>query len=866
MRNLTKLIAAVSLLVPASAYPLGIGDIKLLSALNQSLDAEIALLVSANESVSDIIVKLANPERFDEAGIPWNFFLSKIKFETITRKNGSAFVKLSTKEVLREPFLNFLVEVRWAKGTLFREFTVLVDPPVTYINPIIPVVDKANQTVENNKEEIVAINAVVDNTTSDEQYVRTNTSDTLWKIAQTTNTYNDISIEQMMLAIYDANPKAFFKANVNALKANQLLDIPEKEYILKLSKKQALAAFKKQNNVWNGRVSNLPENVPSAPDLPVSDPAEINAQLELEAPVEAEITELVGITGDAPVLAPSNDQLAVNISKESLALQARMEKMEQQLAMMQKMLTLKNEQIAVLQTQKGIPALPETLKIEDKKIAAEVDSKPEDSGVAKVDPPATITNPKVISKPKPEPKPIEKKKHDGVLDQDPMTWVLAGLSVGIFGFMGWLWWRKKKIEDATDTESMFATASEITLPDSSIEELSIPIIDDSSLYDVGTVGESSFLSEFTPSDFDAFDMDQNEVDPISEADVYLAYGRYQQAEDLMRQAIQDQPDRDECKLKLLEIFYSNENKDSFEKYASELVDSGKHNDLSFWDKVVEMGAELIPGSSLFTEQVGEKASFDAQESSNESALTENIESLDDAPQKVDETIDDVGFDLSVFDGDKVEPKEESEEQTDNSALEFDLSMFEVDDKVEHSADITDTDESSFKLAETENISLEDDLRIEETSEIDGLESIDFNAEAESNNLTITDSDLSPVKEIQDDLENIDLTLTSDLANVDAFNTESNEISPVIEPEKIDDFSFDFDLESPPLATDSVDEFNLDVSDLTDMDEMETKIDLAKAYIDMGDSEAALNIVEEIIEKGSSEQKQVAQTIMEQIKQ
>ena len=146
--------------------------------------------------------------------------------------------------------------------------------------------------------------------------------------------------------------------------------------------------------------------------------------------------------------------------------------------------------------------------------------------------------------------------------------------------------------------------------------------DDSSSYDVGTVGESSFLSEFTPSDFDAFDLDQNEVDPISEADVYLAYGRYQQAEDLMRQAIEDQPDRDECKLKLLEIFYANENKTEFEAYVKELIQQGKNKNAAFWSKVTEMGRELDANSSLFNveNQSVQQSVFDLSQQPRQSQM------------------------------------------------------------------------------------------------------------------------------------------------------------------------------------------------------------------------------------------------------
>ncbi len=95
-------------------------------------------------------------------------------------------------------------------------------------------------------------------------------------------------------------------------------------------------------------------------------------------------------------------------------------------------------------------------------------------------------------------------------------------------------------------------------------------------------------------------MDQSEIDPISEADVYLAYGRYQQAEELMRHAIEEQPGNDEFKLKLLEIFYAHEDREAFEKYTAELIDEGKIDDPAFWAKVTEMGSEICPESIFFS--------------------------------------------------------------------------------------------------------------------------------------------------------------------------------------------------------------------------------------------------------------------------
>jgi len=104
VRNLTKTLAILSLLTPVVGYPLGIGDFKLHSALNQNLNAEIPLTLSAGENAADIKVSLAPAAKFDEAGVPWTYFLSKIKFQTVVNANGSVVIKVSSKEALKEPF------------------------------------------------------------------------------------------------------------------------------------------------------------------------------------------------------------------------------------------------------------------------------------------------------------------------------------------------------------------------------------------------------------------------------------------------------------------------------------------------------------------------------------------------------------------------------------------------------------------------------------------------------------------------------------------------------------------------------------------------------------------------------------------
>jgi pilus assembly protein FimV len=809
------------------------------SALNQNLDAEIALYGTAGESTSNIRVSLAPPEKFDEAGVPWSYFLSKIKFKPVTKADGSVIIKLTSKEVLNEPFLDFLLEVSWDKGNLYREFTVLVDPPVAYTRPVIPVVQKAKQTSGTSQRNRVIADTAFNNTVSVDKYA-VNRNDTLWKVAEKVNTDNDISIEQMMMAIYEANPNAFFKKNVNALKAGHTLDIPEREIILRLSQNQATATFKQQNNVWRGQVA--------AKAQQTADDARIKSQLDLVAPIDDEITEKNVLTGNNTSAKTDSgqsetDKLAIATSDEGLALQARMAKMEQQLTMMQKMLALKDEQIAALQNQKKITettditeAPIDTTKkiIEPKTGQTEIDVKSE----PKVD---------ITPQPKPKPTPVVQIEPESDFMSDILTKILTGIGIALVSILGVIFWRKRKIEaDAeADAESMFASASEISLPDTTAEDSSALAMDGATSYDVGTVGESSFLSEFTPSDFDAFDSDQSDVDPISEADVYLAYGRYQQAEELMRQAIEDFPERDECKLKLLEIFYANENKSAFEEYATELADSGKNTNVEFWSKVVEMGSELDPDSDLYVENMEGEAVFESTQS-DQDAGSENTF----AEAKTTGEGNEPKFDLSVFDEDDEFEIETGEKVAEDSGLDFDLSVFEVDETSADEAETEGLETVEFDLnnENSDDLPLKEELELgEESSESDDIESFEFDlgtaaAEVDTNTENIEELDLSTEAETGEDLESFDFSL-------DNLSETSSTESP----------------ENVKNSIEALEELGAEVSDLTDMDELETKIDLAKAYIDMGDTDAAKKIAEEVMENGNVKQKKAAEAIFEQLK-
>ncbi|MGZ5007153.1 MAG: FimV/HubP family polar landmark protein [Methylobacter sp.] len=923
VRNLTKTLAVVSLLAPASGHTLGIGEIKLHSALNQNLNAEIALTLSG-ESVSDIKVNLAPSEKFDEAGVAWTYFLSKIKFETVTQSNGSAVIKLTSKEALKEPFLDFLLEVSWPKGSLYREFTVLVDPPSVYSPAPVPV----SSRTENYVQPPVAAapsQAHANGQSSEDEYGPTRANDTLWSVAERVRGQRDVSVEQMMIALYEANPHAFYKGNVYALTTGKMLKIPEIEAVLKSSRNQALAEFNRHTQAWKNH------SAPSAQLDSAKEKPAVN-QLTLIAPAKAAVAddaviEPIGeqssgkkkaadrsIASEA-VAGKAGKVESAAVSADSVAIQSKIAELEKQLAMMQQLIALKDQQLAALQKQSQASPITQeqapleqvaSAKSEAQSVPAPQAAESTSNEAAAIKPVVQVTpvpqpavpaptevvaaTPEAQFAPAPQPvEPIPSKPAAQVAPtpqpakpapnevvpakpvtqaptapqqtavakpvvqpvasndtglSDPYYLAVGGAGTLIASLIGWLWWRKRKVEEETNTESMFASSIMVKVSEAD-SSLSAPVAEDNIVNNVGTIGESSFLSEFTPSDFDSFDTDQGEIDPISEADVYLAYGRYQQAEELIRQAIKDQPNRDECKLKLLEVFYANENKEAFEAYANELAAAGKRNEPEFWEKAAEMGKDICPDSALFSfaaEPFAVPENIDENEGLDKESIAVEIASSEGGDNNgfVSEIMapKDSGLDFDV------NSSETEAEELDNADIDFDLSAFSLDQTESDQADENivasnavpdkqieniDFDLSSFALDADESNKVEQGVAAS-TGLVDKpsgaqIEDIEFDLSAFSMDVQEPD-ELGGAVMAPNDLADNSLSGQIDDFDLSSFSTgtdNSNEVeerksfssllednSPGVEIEDLD-----FDLSSFSMDAQGSDESEKDVAVLSD---------------------------------------------------
>lgn len=662
MGKITTSIAAIGLAAGSfNAYALGVGNITTSSALNQVLNAKIALVSSENEDPSDLRIRLASREAFKKAGIDRSNYLLDLNFEPILEKNGGISINVSSDSPIKEPFVNFILEVEWPKGRALREFTILLDPPVTIraLRPqeIQPATAYTAPVTATSQAPIVTTSSTYTAApvTQKKNYGPTKRRDTLWGIAKNLIANdNTVTHEQMMLALYDNNPKAFYKKNVNALKRGQILEVPAKDVITQRSATQANAEFSKQNALWSSRTST--KVAPAKPSTTVaktsskpaavsetaektSNSVENDAKLTLVTAETKEAMDVVveGNTDKTPTSSSNPDiqanlaiEMATTLEQENEEVKSRLSDLEIQVNKLERLLALKDEQLNQLQNaQNKTPAVKSTQKV--KETIAETVAAEEES-------------------------------------QMPLY---AGGAI-VIALLGAFLARRRK--EPTTKESPFNTVPPVTPESNSndaasdkVTEVATDTNNDEDASANDTSEGASLLSEFTPSEFSSID-NNTEADPLTECDVYIAYGRFQQAEDLIQKAIDEEPGNNNYKKKLLDVYLSSGNAEGFEDTANQLI-TLKETDPAAWAAIAEMGADLVPDSPLFSTSYEETA--------------EELETKEDAPSDSNEiSIEDITID---------EPEENESSQNQDSKT----------DEFEFDFDLIEKQQASSKPSETE---------------------------------------------------------------------------------------------------------------------------------------------------------------------
>ncbi|TSA39317.1 MAG: hypothetical protein D4R63_09570 [Methylococcaceae bacterium] len=542
---LTSALLIVSLLKSGEGCALSLGEIKIHSALNQLLNAEIPLMLNEGEQLTQISVALASSKRHEEAGILWNAELAHMQF-SLPINHAKPSIKVTSTKVIKEPVLNFLLSIDSGRRHVQREFTLLLDPQESYVPT--PLQSQADSSV--NTAQVPATKLKTSRQLSKRKYGPTGKGESLLQIAKRLAKGTDVSVEQVEIALYEHNPHAFYRKNLNALSVGQTLSIPSQAHILKIPYEQAKQAIAEQVSAFQNNAAEPPTNL--ATTLPA-----LGNKLTLSAP-EA-----------TPTLPEASLHTTENSAVEVARQQTKIIALEQHITSLHAALQSKDAELTALQYKLGASNLAaaqqnQTAQSVDKFVAT---------------PPSVAVKPIAVLH--------ESVNVTDARSQEGGGYLFAMSALGILAIagLGWFGWRQRQQQLAVVKHVEKGAEHFFTQP----EETQI-------------VPESVSISLTEQDNFEEnhqLNTDQGQLDPLAEVDVYLAYGNHQQAEKLMRTLIDEHHDNADYKLKLLEIFYTTNQSHAFAEYAEELAVMGQHTESLFWQKVEKMGGEVSAQHSLF---------------------------------------------------------------------------------------------------------------------------------------------------------------------------------------------------------------------------------------------------------------------------
>jgi len=715
--------------------------------------------------------------------------------------------------------------------------------------------------------------------------------DTMWAIADRIRTDKQIALEQVVLAIYRTNRTAFFGNNVNNLRAGKILKIPEREAIESQPAAQARREFRAQYDVWQeyklklasaDRAVKVPEEASREPQEPAKKPEEPKKPAAAKPAAEAKpaagkppVTKAEA-KPDKPAVPPAGrapqeellrivrssikddkkkgtpekkvETEAVKDAKERQALAERVASLEEsaisrqiqardlsdkigavraQLKREKRLMELESQRLAE-STVKPAPAeKKETAKPEEKKPEAKPEAKkpeeqkkpeekkPEVVAAAPVKPPVEVKKAPPARRPAATP-PAPPKEDKGfvaemmdtVLGSDLMPVFMGGI-VLVTGLIAVAYLRRRRRAIGEFEESILSSSEGTT---------DQPLMTTDTSGQAVPAGDTSFLSDFSQGGVGTAHTD--EVDPIAEAEVYLAYGRDETAEEILKDAIVKNPERNEIKVKLLEVYHQRNDVRGFETLAEELYAALGGHGGKLWEKVEEMGRKLNPDNPMFRGGAPGGASKAAPKKG--AATTPSLASTGQSHTSPGMTAP-AAADTGTIDFNQTMQGEAAPAASETS-IDFDMGFTQAP---------AAPAEYMPGMAEPEALGAGDK----------GLGDIDLGQSAAEPESSGVDFDLGGLAD------------------------ESPAVVPEASPPAADG-GLDFDFGS---ATETGSE--IAVADQpaaggdagsAQWDETATKLDLAKAYIDMGDAEGARSILDEVMSEGNDSQKSQARELAAQL--
>lgn len=878
-KTIKRIVGGVLLVSAAwssALHAAGLGKLSVTSALGQPLQAEIELVSLQPGEFESLNARVASPDAYREARIEYSSALRQIRFSPERRANGTPILKVTTVGPINEPFLDVLVELTWPAGKLLREYPILLDPPgFADARPPVAAAPAAPSTaapaapqvatvappkaVDPVKPSVAAAAPATPAKALADTY-EVKKGDTLNKIASEVKP-ETVSLEQMLVALYRENQAAFIDNNMNRLKAGQILRVPSQENAAKITNSDARKEIRVQVENWKSyresvagaAASAAPATAPAnqasgriataTPGAPAGAPSKDVLKI---AKAEVPAGAATGAAGSKAAQDQINALKEEAIAREGALKEAksRVADLEKQIADMRKLMELKG----VTPTGKpGEPAKP-VVKGDEKK--APEPAKPADTKVAQVTPakpaePAKTPEPAKVEPAKPdatkpaeaakpaeppkaeEPKPADKPKpapakpkaapppppEPTIMDMvmENLAMIGGGIGVLILGVGGFLFARKRKAK-AANTGGPFTSAASSILP----SDLKPPTTTSGKaaggLIDTGN---SSFLTDFDKQGSGTIDTD--EVDPVAEAEVYIAYGRDAQAEEILKEAMGRDKSRHEITLKLLEIYHTRKSTQAFETLARQFKDTVGETSPA-WARAAAMGAQLDPANSLY-------AGFAAQDFGSTATMPASAAGA----QAAAGTPPDLDFDLG-FNSDASKPTVDVPLDTPSTQPDIDL---------------------GFDL----NLSGPDSGAAAPAAPADAGGGLDFDLDLDKTVAAPSAAPAAPAAAPASEEGGFDFDLSS--LSLDSGEDKTKPVTSTPENEKtaafnLGDISLDLD-SGPSSAADAAPGGSGDASS--------TKLELARAYVEIGDKDGAKEILQEVMREGTAAQKQEAQALL-----
>lgn len=832
IKTLSSAVACAVLLSPAvSAAELG--KITVLSAVGQPLRAEIELTAVKPDEASSLLAKLAPPDAYRQAVVDLNPALNALTFAIETR-NGKPFVRVSSAQPLTEPLVDLLLELSGKHGRQVREYAFVLDTPETrqtrgaqVTAPVQP--GKGKPTA--------ADTAPAAKKAAGEYKVRA--GDTLSRIASELKP-SGVSLDMMLVALYRANPDAFRGENMNRMQAGRILAVPGADAVRATDAAEAKGVvtahaidFEAYRNKLAGQVS---QSKPAkAAQATQSTAGKIGATKVQEKPTAVSESQDKLTLSKAEPAAKSAGKSAVASEEDKIAkakqvdeAAARVKELEKNVSDLEKLMAVKSKAMA----DKSAPAPAKPAEA-----AASASASAAASAVASA--PAEALPPVPKAKPVPlvrKPSPLEPTITDKINDHLGAIGIgLAALLAAVAALV--IARRRKDAPPAPESVAPVLEPEAPVTPPSGLAPEEQQSEASNHLFGTGAAAAAGVAAAAGASMLDA-----NETDPVAEADVYIAYGRDGQAEDILKEALRIHPERHAARLKLLEIYSARSDVRAFEDQASELY-SLTRGQGEEWPQAAALGLALDPTNPLYGD-TEDDAVVSLSKGAGDDLHGQSMDLPDDLPAP--------SADLAP-----AEPVSSVSARDARAPLDFDLDSLDFEP-------VSTSDPIVMPGPDSKPQSTPQEAQYDA--------SMDFGLDLEppAGPVNGLGAGLTP---LPDPLKDVDL------AHFDLDEPVAPAAAPVATAESSIDSLFD-DAQTPatlPEAIPPAQEFDLSGIDLDLNDgktasvgvddplsaihmEMDTKLDLAIAYQEIGDKEGARELIDEVIKGGSEEQVAKANTM------